>query len=217
MPYGADVGESPEQSHMGSAQYIFDEFELDVAAFELRRSGVRVHLERMPMELLIMLISRRGELVSREEIAERLWGSGVFIDTTTAINTAIRKVRQALGDTVECPRYVLTVPAKGYRFIRSFTGGSVPSLNRSPVGANSSVDAQSPIQTEDSEKSAAATAQQAISSVGEETDVVLSTPTKRPWLIWTAAAAILPMIMAGIAYRHHSHSPPATLIAKREM
>jgi len=212
MSYGADVGESPDNP-MGGARYIFDEFELDVAAFELQRSGVRVHLERMPMELLIMLISRRGELVSREEIAERLWGSGVFIDTTTAINTAIRKVRQALSDTVESPRYVLTVPAKGYRFIGSSSGGSAQSLNGSPVGAYSSVDAQSPIQAEDSDKSAAASTQHALSSVGEETDVGLSTPAKRPWLIRTAVAAILVMIMAGIAYLPHSHSPPATLPA----
>jgi len=102
---------------MESTRYRFTEFELDGATFELLRSGERVHLERLPMELLFLLASRQGELVSREEIAAKLWGSEVFIDTNTAINVAVRKIRQVLDDNVESPRYILTVPAKGYRFI----------------------------------------------------------------------------------------------------
>src|SRR5277367_4122230 len=95
-----------------SARYNFDEFELDVGAFELQRFGKRVPLERIPMELLTLLIRRQRELVTREEIVEKLWGSEIFIDTNTAINVAVRKVRQALDDTVESPRYILTIPAK---------------------------------------------------------------------------------------------------------
>src|SRR5271163_654183 len=110
---------------MGNARYTFGEFELDPATFELQRSGERVRLERIPMELLLLLVSRRGDLVSREEIVQKLWGDEIFIDTNTAINVAVRKVRQALEDGIESPRYILTVPAKGYRFIGLVADGPV--------------------------------------------------------------------------------------------
>ncbi len=97
----------------------FDEFELDPAAFELRRKGRPIRVERIPLELLLLLVSRRGDLVSRAEIIEKLWGSDVYIDTNTAINVAVRKVRQALRDDSDHPQFLLTVPGKGYRFIGS--------------------------------------------------------------------------------------------------
>ena len=71
------------------------------------------------MELLLLLVSRQGELVSREEIVDKLWGNQIYIDTNTAINVAVRKVRQSLDDNIDNPHYILTVPAKGYRFIGS--------------------------------------------------------------------------------------------------
>jgi DNA-binding winged helix-turn-helix (wHTH) protein/predicted ATPase len=83
----------------------------------LRRGGVVVPLQRIPLELLFLLIERRGQLVTREEILERVWGKGVFVDSENSINTAVRKVRRALRDDPEAPRFVLTVPAKGYRFV----------------------------------------------------------------------------------------------------
>lgn len=95
----------------------FGEFELDSAAFELRRMGRPIRLERLPLELLLLLVSRKGELVSRAEIIDKLWGSDVYIGTNTAINVAIRKVRQALRDDPDHPRFLLTVPSKGYRFV----------------------------------------------------------------------------------------------------
>jgi DNA-binding winged helix-turn-helix (wHTH) protein len=95
----------------------FGEFVLDPSAYELRREGRTVKLERRPMELLILLVERRGELVTREEIAERLWGNGVFIDVATSINTLARKVRRALRDSAMRSRFVQTVQRKGYRFV----------------------------------------------------------------------------------------------------
>ena len=95
----------------------FGEFVLDPSAFELQREGRTVKLERRPMEFLILLVERRGELVTREEIAERLWGSGVFIDIDTSINTLARKVRRALKDSAMRSRFVRTVQGKGYRFV----------------------------------------------------------------------------------------------------
>jgi Tol biopolymer transport system component/DNA-binding winged helix-turn-helix (wHTH) protein len=94
-----------------------DDFELDLRAYELRRSGRTLKLERIPMELLILLIERRGELVTREQIIEGIWGKDVFLDTESGINAAIRKIRQVLKDDPERPRFVQTVTGKGYRFV----------------------------------------------------------------------------------------------------
>ena len=95
----------------------FDEFELDLRAYQLRRSGRTLKLERIPMEVLLLLIGRPGQLVTREEIIERLWGKDVFLDTDNAINTAIRKIRQVLKDDPDQPRFIQTVTGRGYRFI----------------------------------------------------------------------------------------------------
>ena len=102
----------------GSWQTVhFRDFVLDVAAYELRRHGRRVRIERQPMDLLILLVGRRGQLVSRAEIADALWGKDVFVDVENGVNTAIRKLRQALRDAPDAPAFIETVPGKGYRFI----------------------------------------------------------------------------------------------------
>jgi TolB-like protein/DNA-binding winged helix-turn-helix (wHTH) protein/predicted Zn-dependent protease len=97
--------------------YEFGDFRLDCGRFELRRNGRSVRLERKPMELLILLAGRDGQLVTRLEIARHLWESEVFVDTEHGINTAIRKIRQVLGDDPEQPRFVQTVTGMGYRFV----------------------------------------------------------------------------------------------------
>jgi TolB-like protein/DNA-binding winged helix-turn-helix (wHTH) protein/Flp pilus assembly protein TadD len=99
--------------------YRFGDFELDVAAYELRRAGRPVKLGRQPMDLLILLVESRRQLVSRGDIVDRLWGKDVFVDVETGVNTAISKVRQALRDAPDSPTFVETVPGKGYRFIAS--------------------------------------------------------------------------------------------------
>jgi len=99
--------------------FRFGDFELDVRGYELRRKGRRIRLERQPMDLLILLVERRQQLVTREDIVARLWGQDVFVDVETGINTAIRKIRQALNDSPERHRagaFVETVSGKGYRF-----------------------------------------------------------------------------------------------------
>jgi len=97
--------------------FEFGEFELDCERFELRRKGIPLRLERQPMELLTLLASSDGRLVTREEIAHLLWPSEVFVDTGHGINTAIRKIRHVLRETPESPRFLQTVTGKGYRFI----------------------------------------------------------------------------------------------------
>ncbi len=95
----------------------FRDFTLDVAGYQLRRNGRPVRLERQPMDVLILLVERRLQLVSRSEIVDRLWGKDVFVDVETGVHTAIRKIRQALHDSPETPVFVETVSGKGYRFI----------------------------------------------------------------------------------------------------
>ena len=97
--------------------FRFGEFELDISAYELRRGGQPVHLERQPMDLLILLVERHRQLVWRADIAKRLWDPGVFVDVEMGVNTAIRKLRQALRDSRESPAFIETISGKGYRFI----------------------------------------------------------------------------------------------------
>jgi TolB-like protein/lipoprotein NlpI len=103
----------------------FGDFELDQRAYQLRRSGRALKLERIPMDLLCLLAGNAGQLVSRETIIEKLWGKDVFLDTDNSINTAIRKIRQTLRDDPRNPRFVQTVPGKGYRFAASATVATV--------------------------------------------------------------------------------------------
>jgi DNA-binding winged helix-turn-helix (wHTH) protein len=101
--------------------YHFEDFQLDCGRFELIRSGRSLRVERKPMELLILLASRAGQLVSRAEIAQRLWSSEVFVDTEHGINTAIRKLRHLLRDDPDSPQFIQTVTGMGYRFIAPIT------------------------------------------------------------------------------------------------
>jgi TolB-like protein len=95
----------------------FGPFELDLAAYTLRRRGRVVRLERRPMDLLILLVKQSGHLVSRRNIEQQLWRDGVFGDVEMGINTAILKVRRALHDSPRKPVFIETVPGKGYRFV----------------------------------------------------------------------------------------------------
>src|SRR6476646_1219003 len=94
-----------------------DSVELDLGRYELRRFGRKVKLEKKPMELLIFLVGRREQLVTRSDIVTKLWRSDLFIDTEPNINNIVRKIRSALGDNADKPRFLETVIGKGYRFI----------------------------------------------------------------------------------------------------
>jgi TolB-like protein/DNA-binding winged helix-turn-helix (wHTH) protein/Flp pilus assembly protein TadD len=94
-----------------------DDFELDYAAGQLRRSGRILKIERIPTEVLLFLVQHRGELVTREQLVEKIWGKDVYLDTDNSINGAIRKIRQVLKDDPEQPRFIQTITGKGYRFI----------------------------------------------------------------------------------------------------
>src|ERR1700721_350392 len=97
--------------------YQFGNFSLDCGKFELCRKGRRLKLERKPLELLVLLVTKHGQVVTRDEIAGFLWEREVFVDIEHGINTAIRKIRQILGDSSDLPQFVQTISGSGYRFI----------------------------------------------------------------------------------------------------
>jgi TolB-like protein/DNA-binding winged helix-turn-helix (wHTH) protein len=103
------------------AIYQFADFSLHCGKFELCRKGSRLRLERKPLELLVLLVTKHGQVVTREEIAACLWGLEVFVDIEHGINTAIRKIRQILGDSSDLPQFVQTISGSGYRFIAPVT------------------------------------------------------------------------------------------------
>ncbi len=107
----------------------FDHFELDYGRFQLCRGGNPVRLESLPQQLLMFLVENRGQLITREQISSQLWSKDVFVDVEQGINTAIRKIRRALDDDADEPKYLQTVVGRGYRFVaptaeEDFTGPS---------------------------------------------------------------------------------------------
>jgi TolB-like protein/DNA-binding winged helix-turn-helix (wHTH) protein len=127
-PPGSHRAEPPDKRGftVNEALLCFEEFELDIENHELRRSRKPVKLERIPMELLILLLQNDGKLVRREMIHRRLWGDNTFNDTGHGVNTAINKLRAILRDDPREPRFVQTVVGEGYRFIAKVSTGPPP-------------------------------------------------------------------------------------------
>lgn len=113
----------------------FGVFELDPASGELRKHGIRVRLQDQPLKLLQCLIQTPGEICAREELIRRIWPAGTFVDYERGLNVAITRLRQALGDSADTPRYVETVGRKGYRFIAPLEPASAPEPAEQPVNA----------------------------------------------------------------------------------
>src|SRR5689334_21219967 len=101
--------------------FCFGVFEADEARGELRKRGIRIKLQAQPFRVLALLLERPGEVVTREEMRERLWGQDTFVDFDHGLNRALNKIRKALDDSASQPRYVETVAGKGYRFIAPVT------------------------------------------------------------------------------------------------
>jgi len=95
----------------------FGSFEIDIVSGELRRQGLKIRLQDQPFRLLVLLLGRAGDVVTREEVREKLWPADTYVDFDHSLNTAVRKLREALGDSAEAPRYVETLARRGYRFI----------------------------------------------------------------------------------------------------
>jgi cholera toxin transcriptional activator len=116
----------------GKKTISFGVFELDLAAGELRKSGVRLRLQGQPLQILVLLLERAGEVVTREELRQNLWPSDTFVDFDHSLNTAINKVRDTLGDSASSPRYVETLSRRGYRFIAPVQRNEPAKRNRDP-------------------------------------------------------------------------------------
>src|SRR6185369_9641745 len=112
-------------------KFRFSVFEADAATGELRKHGMRLRLADQPFSVLVALLERPGELVSREELVKRLWPDGTFVDYDHSLNTAVNRLRETLGDSAETPRFIETLPRRGYRFV-----GSVERIGDEPPPEN---------------------------------------------------------------------------------
>jgi DNA-binding winged helix-turn-helix (wHTH) protein len=109
----------------------FGNFEADLRAGELRRDGARIKLQEQPFRVLTLLLEHPGEVVSREELQKQLWPADTFVDFDHSLNAAIRRLRDALGDSAENPKFVETVARRGYRFLGPVSGA--PAVIAPPV------------------------------------------------------------------------------------
>ena len=115
-----------ERSTVSPEVYKFGPFELSVEAAELRKSGIRLKLQDQPFQVLCTLLAHSGEIVPRERLRQQLWPEGTFVDFEHGLNTAIKKLRDVLDDDAETPRYIETVPRKGYRFVAPLHHDGIP-------------------------------------------------------------------------------------------
>jgi DNA-binding winged helix-turn-helix (wHTH) protein len=115
--------------------FRFGVFEVDPATGELRKHGVRIKLRSQPFQILVMLLERRAQIVTREELRQRLWGDGTFVDFDHGLNTAVNKLREALSDSASVPRYIETISGKGYRFIAPIETVAADPTIAQPVSA----------------------------------------------------------------------------------
>jgi TolB-like protein/DNA-binding winged helix-turn-helix (wHTH) protein len=201
--------------------FRFDEFELDAESSELRRSGHHVKLERIPMQLLILLLENPGRVVSREAIVERLWGANVFVESEHSINTAVNKLRAILRDDSRNPHFIRTVVGQGYCFV-----AKVDELASPPTSANdipSAVDLHlvnhgipSPVhngnETIPSVDGGSATASNEATLTSLKSSTVIFKPFNHwPWIITGLIASLASLIVAAYLLLRHEktvQNPP---------
>jgi eukaryotic-like serine/threonine-protein kinase len=165
-------------------------FELDRTAYELRRAGHPQKLERIPMEILLLFVDRRGQLVTRAEIIERVWSKDVFLDTDNGINAAISKLRQVLRDDPENPESIQTVKGKGYRFIAPVTETAV-AVPRQPAISEAE---SHPVDEPENPETAAPPIPPPTHSVANK---------RKQWLLLPAAALVLAAFALALLLRAH--------------
>lgn len=161
----------------------FDAFEADLRSGELRKQGVRIRLHHQPFQVLTMLLEHPGDVVTREELKSKLWPSDTFVDFDVGLNSAVKKLRDALGDSAEIPRYVETLPRRGYRFIGSLNNASTSKAKPAAGVPGRAIE----------EKSSAAS-EEAESIVPE-----VSGPRSR-WMIWAPAAALVGLLVLLVGF-----------------
>ncbi len=132
----------PEPAHR---RYRFGAFEADAATGELRRQGIRLRLNAQPFQVLCMLLERPGELLTRDQIARQLWPDGTFVDAEHGVNSAVNRIREALGDSATSPRFLETLARRGYRFVAPVEriASTTPAASTDPAPAAQSAAAES--------------------------------------------------------------------------
>jgi DNA-binding winged helix-turn-helix (wHTH) protein/TolB-like protein len=188
----------------------FGTYEADLSSGELWRDGAPVPLQDLPARLLALLLERPGELVTRTELTARLWGADTFVDATAGVNTAIAKLRDALGDDAESPTFVETVPKRGYRFIAPVerinrTNGTDATADSPPARAEPQVEPAAPSTRAQLEASPSPGAEDTPSTPTADSEPqvrrdALPRPLSRS-LVWAAAAAVVVVVGALAAYQ----------------
>src|SRR5690348_7844272 len=115
-----------------TARLTFGPFEVNASTGELKKGGIRVRVGAQPFAILLLLLQRSGELVTRQQLREQIWGEGTFVDFEHGLNAAMNKLRRALGDSAENPRYIETLPGRGYRFVGTLDCGQVVPISLLP-------------------------------------------------------------------------------------
>ena len=175
------------------------DFELDPALYELRRSGRVLKLERIPMEILLLLASEKGAIVTREEIADRVWGKGVWLDVDNSINGAIRKIRQVLKDDPEQPRFVQTVTGRGYRFIAPVAEDGQKPARGDEAEKIPRTDAPRAALAATVQATAESEAKDAYTLPEEMPSPILAEAASRPWRRWWLLFALAAGLIAAVS------------------
>jgi DNA-binding winged helix-turn-helix (wHTH) protein len=120
----------PKQIESAARTIRFADFEVDLRRGELRRRGLRVRIQDQPFKVLLALLEKPGEVVTRDELRNRIWGAGTFVEFDHGLNAAVNRLRESLCDSAEEPEYVETVARRGYRFLAPVEGGVTPASER---------------------------------------------------------------------------------------
>jgi len=121
------VSESAQNPHI----LRFGVFEVDLQAGELRKSGVKIKLQDQPFQILVLLLERPGQVLTREELRQKLWSADTFVEFDHSLNSAVKRLRQALGDDSDNPRFIETLPRRGYRLIVPVPDATLPRISSS--------------------------------------------------------------------------------------
>ena len=183
-----------QEDHQLRGRLRFGVFELDLRAGELRKRGLRVRLQEQPFQVLAVLLENPGEVVTREEFQKKLWPANTFVDFDHGLNKAVNKIREALGDSAESPRFVETVARRGYRFLAEVTVADAAPIRSAELGTEPHPTAEAHDRPDVAEKPA------------------MPKPLLPP-LAWKISAFALLLLMASLAaWKLHSWNRPSPVI-----
>jgi len=207
--------------------FRFGVFEVDLRVGELRKQGVKIKLQEQPFQVLALLLKHRGELITREELRRTLWTDDTFVDFDHSLSTAIGKIREALGDSAENPRFVETVARRGYRFVApadkmetkprqgsDFSSSAEPNATGSDIAGQGQIGAQlglapTPSET-DTRVLPAGPATQAVQGIPSSSTGALRSRRSLP-LILAAVLTIVAATLAGVAIFQHESTTVAAI------